>query len=205
MAAPAADERLTRASYALLGVPRGGAGAGAAGAARQAYLRKAAEAHPDRGGDAATFQLLKQAYDVVLADIEACAAGGGRAKAQAAGGAAAGAAVAAATYKQLGAEAYRRGEYAAAARHFADAADAREDAPAPLHANRSAALLRAGNAGGALEAAGEAVRRPRANRRWGGARRHLASPRVASRFQRAAPPRPSSRRPLDTLARHSSL
>ena len=96
----------------------------------------------------------------------------------------AGAAVAAATYKQLGAEAYRRGEYAAAARHFADAADAREDAPAPLHANRSAALLRAGNAGGALEAAGEAVRRPRANRRWGGARRRLASRRIAHRAPR---------------------
>ena len=146
----AANERLVRASYALLGVGRGAALAGAAAEARAAYLRKAAEAHPDRGGDATTFQLLKDAYDVVLKDLEEREADDshcGTSKVAEADG------VASATYKSLGADAFRRGEYVAAARHFADALDAREDAAAPLHANRSAALLRAGNARAALDAA----------------------------------------------------
>lgn len=152
----AANERLVRASYALLGVERGGAACGAATEARAAYLRKAAEAHPDRGGDAATFQLLKDAYDVVLNDVEEREAEGGGGGGAAPKGADADS-VATATYKSLGVAAFRRGEYVAAARHFTDALDAREDAAAPLHANRSAALLRAGNSQGALDAALAAV------------------------------------------------
>jgi curved DNA-binding protein CbpA len=60
------SSRGERASaWSLLGLPEGADVA----AIKQAYRRKALVAHPDRGGDAATFREVTRAYEKLLARV----------------------------------------------------------------------------------------------------------------------------------------
>ena len=60
--------------FEILGVRRDGSGKIAPEDLRAAFRQRAKEAHPDKGGDADSFQRIKKAFDDALAELSATVA-----------------------------------------------------------------------------------------------------------------------------------